>query len=236
MADQDDFAGFNLPSASQMKDLRKPVAKAVQLLSQIEQAEAMLVAWKTEYNFLSGTIIPTAMKAVGLNYLSTDDGAEIEIKDFISGTLPKDPRRRDLALKWLEKNEGRDLIKQGIDVHLDRGDEKAADAVKGWLDKNGLPYDVEVGVHPSTLAAYARERMKAGKEVDLDCLGLFAGSVAKIKLAKKVKQEKKASEPSITTPKKALPVPPKKMEPKKNSSPAKAKKPAAMAKMVRRAA
>ena len=44
----------------------------------------------------------------------------------------------------------------------------------------GVAFVEAESVHPQTLAAFAREKLKAGEEVPLDLLGLYAGRQAKV--------------------------------------------------------
>jgi hypothetical protein len=113
------------------------------------------------------------------NYIA--DGFKVTIKDFLSGSLPKDEEKRSSALEWLRDVGAEDLIKNELHAHFDRGQDNIAGHIAGALEENKIKYEQTIGVHPSTLKAYARERMERGEDVPLELLGLYAGRIAEIK-------------------------------------------------------
>ena len=89
---------------------------------------------------------------------------------------------RAAALKWLEEHEGRSIIKGTITAEFERGEDNSEKRNRAAEALSALSVDFveQEGVHPQTLAAYARERIKNGEEVPLDLLGLYSGRMAKI--------------------------------------------------------
>jgi hypothetical protein len=57
-------------------------------------------------------------------------------------------------------------------------------SVKADLENKGYAVAAKMGVHPQTLIAHVKERLRNGDEIPLDVLGLYAGRVAKIKAPK----------------------------------------------------
>lgn len=165
-----------------LQDLKKAVSNAVSKMKELEQLEEAAKALRSEIHHINSRVIPEIMASTGFNKYRTDKGEVVEIKDFVSGSLPKDPDRRQAALDWLTENKGGDLIKHAISMAFGRDEQKEARKVAATLKKLGVEFKDEMSVHAGTLGAFARERMKKGEEVPLDLLGLFAGRMANITL------------------------------------------------------
>lgn len=177
--------GVQTASAGELKTLSAEVTKAAKLAETIENLEAMVKGHKEELHGLTNRIIPDIMRAAHTSLHKTDAGVRVELKDFINGSLPKDEVGRNTALKWLEDNGAKDLIKTSIALALGRGQKEEAKKIKVALDKLGATYTQKEDVHAQSLYAFARERMKDGKELPTDLLGLYVGQVAKIELPDK---------------------------------------------------
>lgn len=177
--------GVTVASQEELANLSKEVGKAVSLTETIEGLEEMVKAHKAELHTLTNRTIPDIMRAAHTSLFKMDNGARVELKDFMNGSLPKEPELRKEALTWLEKNGAKDLIKTNISLALGRGQKDDALAVRKALGKLGMTFIEKEDVHAQSLYAYARERMKTGKELPIETLGLYVGQVAKIELPDK---------------------------------------------------
>lgn len=184
----DDYSDFDTvitPDANQLKAIETIVQEAYRLMTTIDTYEAGLKAAKAELAALTHKAIPDAMAAAGTSDFTTTNGVKVKIKDVLAGTLPKEPGARAQALKWLEEHEGRSIIKGTLTAEFERGEgnlEKKNRAAEE-LARLGVDFVEQESVHPQTLCAYARERIKNGEEVPLDLLGLYGGRMAKITVA-----------------------------------------------------
>lgn len=175
--------GVYAPSSSQLTDIAKQVNKAMKIKSQIDELEKVMTGMKNELHLLVTRDIPDAMAAAGTMHFKTDDGLSVTVRDFVSGSLPKEeknPAGRKWAMNWLMKNDGASLIKTQFSVALGKGQGEMADIVKKALLKTKVTFVEKEDVHPQTLAAFIREKMKDGKKVPLEKLGLYAGRAARI--------------------------------------------------------
>lgn len=170
-----------LPSAEELKSVKALVEKALERSRYIARLEDALQREKKALNVILSSALPDLMASAGTKEFITDEGFKVSIKDFLSGSLPKDDDKRTAALEWLRGNGAEDLIKNELHAHFDRGQDNIAGDVAGKLNEAGIRYEQTVGVHPSTLKAYARERMEHGEDVPLELLGLYAGRIAEIK-------------------------------------------------------
>lgn len=172
------------PSVEQLNLLRVKVNEARAKASEIATVESHLSELNKEYQTLTVAAIPALMASAGVDEFKMDDGTKVTIKDFINGSLPKDIDERREALHWLQSVGAGDIIKEQIEMAFGRGSRKVAEQVKKALKKLSIDFNAAEGVHPQTLYAFVRERMRDGEPVPFEKLGLHAGRVAKIETPK----------------------------------------------------
>lgn len=182
--------GASAPPAT-LARITKTAQRIVELEADIEAMEEQTAAYKKDLHKLKTETLPELMGAASMKEFTLTDGTEIEITEFCSGSLPKDPERRKKALELLVKYNAASLIKTQISLAFDRTDRARADKFMMQLTKAGYQFEAGEGVNAQTLAAFARERLRDGAPIDLDALGLYAGKTTKVKLAGKKKGGKK---------------------------------------------
>jgi len=172
--------------------LEKLVAKAAALAREIEAAQAHIDALSLEFRDITERKLPEQMMVTNTKRKESSDGTIIELKDFIGGAIPKDPKRQEEAFAWLKKNGGGDLIRLQVAFALDPNDAKGKKLIADFAKKSKLLYTAAEKVHPQSLYALIREKLENGRKVPVDKLGLHVGKVAKITLpAGKVKNSRK---------------------------------------------
>lgn len=173
------------PTAPSLATLMKLAEKAVAMEATVADLEEALEAQKSALHHLKTVELPDAMAEAGLSEFKTASKAEININDFVSGSLPKEPEARDRAIKQLVEEGGADIIKNVVSVQFTRSQHNEAAALAADLrDKGYESAKMASDVHPQTLMAFVREKLKKGEEVKYETLGCFVGRVAKIKLPK----------------------------------------------------
>jgi len=185
MADAFDFE-IEQDSASDTS-IQKMVAMANEVIATeklVEELEENLSSVKKQLNKLKTVDLPDAMAECGMSEFKTEDGYRISIEDFVSGSLPKDDEKRKDAISWLETNGAESLIKTELTMQFEKSEHNMALSLAAELSEKGYTVNSKMGIHPQTLIAHIKERLKSGKEVPLELLGLYAGRVAKIKAKK----------------------------------------------------
>jgi len=76
-------------------------------------------------------------------------------------------------------------FKTEVNLQFGKSEHNQAWALVADLADKGYNVGSKMGIHPQTLIAHIKERLKSGDEVPLELLGLYAGRIAKIKPAKK---------------------------------------------------
>lgn len=161
-----------------LKLLNQKLDEAVTLKEFIDQMEDDLSAAKKTMNHLNTVTLPDLMAEIGVEEI-TQRGWKVKVADFVSGSLPKEADKRAVAISWLVSHGGGDLIKSDLKVTFGRDDYESALKLAKSIEDSGYAPSLESGVHPQTLAAFARERIKNGEPVDTEMLGLYTGRVAK---------------------------------------------------------
>lgn len=168
-------------SEAALDNLNSVCDEGAKLKSQIEGLEEALSAAKSSLHHLSTRVIPEAMAELGFG---DDDyivrgGWKIKISDVVSGGLPKNEEKRATAIEYIEEMEGADLIRNKIEISFPK--EAHEDAVRTMKIAQALSLDANMSssVHASSLAAFVRERLRNGEEVDSDRLGIYIGRGAK---------------------------------------------------------
>lgn len=168
-------------STNDLRSLTMLGEKTVNMKAQIDELDAELGKLKQTYNDLRQKDLPEAMAKFGLAKFTLNDGTEIKVEEFVGGGIPKDPESKEKAIQWLIDNGADGLIKTGVSMTFGRAQYDEAVDVCALLRERGLNPEMGTGVHPQTLHAFVRERLRNGESVDQATLGVYVGRVAKFK-------------------------------------------------------
>lgn len=182
MADPQDFdfeghGGVSAPPDA-LASMNEKLAEAIELKEVVDQMEEDLKAAKKQLNHINTSVIPDMMVELGIEEV-VQNGWKVKVDDFVSGSLPKDCERKAKAIAWLEEHEAGDLIKTSVSINFSRSQHNEALDIASKLHEDGYAPNVDSSVHPQTLAAFARERLRSGEPIDTEVLGLYTGRVAK---------------------------------------------------------
>lgn len=166
--------------ASPSDYLRGLAARAQELQQHIDEYEAAAALLKKELLEITQKRMVDAMVQNGFPELRTDDGTKFALTAFVSGSLPKEPERRELAIAYLAEHGAGNLIKSELSIAFDKSQHNLAIATQQGLLEQGFPAQLTSGVHSQSLQAWAREKMKEGEDINFDVLGLNAGQYVKV--------------------------------------------------------
>lgn len=181
-------------SVDTMLTLGKVIEQAYETSRLIADLEDAIKAAKQELQTLTTKTLPAIMASAKTRSHTTTAGVKIEISEFVNGTLPKTPEAREAAIQWLKDNGGASIIKTELKATLGLGEHNLAGEIRAKFEELGVTFSEDKGVHPQTLAAFGRERLKQGKELPAETLGLSVGSQAKVTL----KDGSKISKPDMS--------------------------------------
>ena len=151
--------------------------RLAQLLERQEALEAELEQVSDQRRQLSEEELPRLLVEAGLKSCVTTTGAAFELQDVVAASIKDD--NREAAHAWLRANGLGDLIKNQVTVTFGRGeDEDAKLLLKNLADmaeNDALHFgscEQAERVHPQTLNAAVRERLRNGEPVPVDTLKL----------------------------------------------------------------
>ena len=153
---------------------------ALALQDEIEALEELLKTRKKDLHILRTKALPDAMASAGVSSFESDKGVKVNVEQFVSGSLPKDPEERTKAFDELIKAGGKDLIVNNIDIVFTKSQHNEAISVFEGLKEQGYAPSLTEKVHPQTLYAFVREKLRNGDPLNYKVLGVFVGQVAKI--------------------------------------------------------
>jgi hypothetical protein len=107
------------------------------------------------------------------------EGASVACKPVVHASIPV-PRKEE-AFAWLRENGLDDIIKNDVVVTFGKGEDNVAGNLVGQLQEKGFDPRTKTHIHASTLKAFVKERVTAGKHIDLDMFGAFVQTAAEIK-------------------------------------------------------
>ena len=122
----------------------------------------------------------------GTSFTDATTGAVVSLELLVAGSLPKDEARRAESIAYVESLGGGDLVKTKVVIEFGRGEEVEASNLVAKLKESAFPFNVTVtkDIHAQTLAAFARERIRDGKEIDCAKAGLYMANIAVPKIPK----------------------------------------------------
>ena len=163
---------------------------------EIEDLEKLLKEKKQNLTKLAEQDLPDLMQELNLKEFTLKNGAKIEVKEVISGSVPsqgaidrakEEDKRVELQMlqqqcfDWLRANGGGALIKSNVEVQFGKDEDEACNQFTKRLRDEKLYYKRAVGVHPATLNKFIQERLGEGKDVPLEMFRVYTGRKANIR-------------------------------------------------------
>ena len=147
--------------------------------AKVADLEAQLNAAREELKDIAERQVPELMDQIGVAEFRTASGLKIKIDETIRASIPK--AKAPLAFAWLKANGHGGLIKRVVAVQFGKGEDEKAEELHKQLE-SAYPVEDSAAVHPSTLAAFVREKLRDGEELPLDLFGVHRQRVAKIEV------------------------------------------------------
>lgn len=174
-----------------IKEIAREAIEAEQLVSDLADA---LAAAQAAANKIRGGELLRAMTSAGIASLPFEDGTKIEVKDFASGSFPKDDDdNRKPAEEWLKENDGTGMIKTAITLSFDPSKYDTAKELYDELRKrNDATVEFSTSIHAGSYQAFFRERRRSGEEDPPAFMNIFLGKACTITLPGGKKTKRKA--------------------------------------------
>tara|TARA_E500000318_G_scaffold61475_2_gene57051 strand:- start:2262 stop:2822 length:561 start_codon:yes stop_codon:yes gene_type:complete len=160
------------------KSLSQLVKQVTQLDKKIDDWEGQIKILKDQRKRITHDRIPSLMDEMGVEKIEVE-GASVSCKPVVHASIPV-PRKEE-AFAWLRENGLDGIIKNDVVVTFGKGEDNIAGNLVGQLQEKGFDPKTKTHIHASTLKAFVKERVTAGKHIDLDMFGAFVSSAAEIK-------------------------------------------------------
>jgi len=177
------YLDYAQPSASggELNQLQQLAEAQAAVEAEMADLDARLTKAREKHRDLAERQVPELMDQIGMTEFKTTTGLKITVAEKIRAAIPK--AKAPLAFHWLKENGHAAMIKRVVSVSFGKGeDEKAQDFCKTLSEE--YEYDDKASVHPSTLAAFVKEKLESGEEVPLDLFGVHRQRASKITAAK----------------------------------------------------
>jgi hypothetical protein len=134
-----------------------------QLLHRIAGGEKLLQDLQGQVSRIRNEVLPGLMDEAGVKDLTLDDGAQIVRGEEVYASLAKEKRKA--ACDWLVKHGYGGLVKNQFSIALPRGSTPEAQRIAALLRKARVKFEFGQTVHASTLLAFVKESIEAGRKL-----------------------------------------------------------------------
>ena len=174
------------PTPTDLNDVARLAAEAVELESAIAEAERVLKELSAKHRTLTQEDLPRRMAELGLAEMKMAGGGSVKVEEKVYASLPKDPVQREIGLGWLNSNGHGAIIKQEVTVAFRQEDSERVGALARSLSEQFPNATVEAkkNVHAQTLAAFVREQRRLHVDLPYGALGAYVVTQATVKMPK----------------------------------------------------
>ena len=149
-------------------------------LEELDRRRNTVQSQLTELN--TQTMIKLFSEAHMLDFTLEAEGNYPAIKakrvPFYSAKIPDD--KQEEAFDWFHESGHGDLVKTTISLAFGMKERKLAEKVEAALEKLKVDYNSKLSVHASTLLAFVKAEIEAGRPLPKDLLGVYVGETVKV--------------------------------------------------------
>jgi Asp-tRNA(Asn)/Glu-tRNA(Gln) amidotransferase A subunit family amidase len=190
-ADEFDYGDDAAPSQSAIdiafEQLDKLAEASEREGDEIARLELALKAAQDRKKSIDERQIPELMVRMRQTKCTTLSGFDVAVSKKIRASMPSSTDSPDkflAALAWLRDTGNDALIKNRVNVELERGQDERADELVIRLTKEGLEAEAKKWVEPATFTKLVKELLEAGSTVPRDVISVYDQQVATVKRSK----------------------------------------------------
>jgi hypothetical protein len=165
------------PTDNEIRSISGLAREQVRLQKKVADDTAALAATQAELDTLRKKTLPDALRAAGVIGYETEDGL-VSIVDEVYASISE--KNAPEAFRWLEEHNHSSIIKEQIKLSFGKGEQDKASDLKATLIEKGLAFDVNRGVHASTLKAFVKEQLAKGSNIPATTFGIHQEKVTRI--------------------------------------------------------
>ena len=145
----------------------------------VDDAEEDLQRAKAHLRNIAEVLLPEAMEDADVPEFRTGSGLHITIRKPIRARKIVDPK----VLAWLAANGHAGVIKSDVTVAFGKQDRDQADTLIENLSSSGYQARMDEHVHSMTAAAFLKDQLAEGNDIDLSFFGAYEQTIARIEQA-----------------------------------------------------
>jgi len=149
--------GKDSPATDVLKEISTAVNILIDIRKDIDHMEDQLKDLKKDETQLSQEDVPNLLLERGLTSITLESGEKIEISEDLHTSLPKDPIKRKVVLRWLINNGGSGMIKEEVKI------EEPEKSLIDYLIEEDIPFERIHDIHNSTLRAFFKSKLGISK-------------------------------------------------------------------------
>lgn len=162
---------------TQLRELGELLTLKRAELDAINEQQAKLVEF---IGTLETQTLPQIMRDAGMEEIRLADGSKLTLTKFVDAKLTSPTE----AFRWLREVGEDSIIKNKIEVLLDRGDDDLAAEIETALNELGVIFSRNESIHHSTLKSFvtqALEHEELKLSIPRQAFGVFEGQRVKYK-------------------------------------------------------
>ena len=164
-------------AVAQLRELEQTRVGRGERLTAVKNRISELTEVELVKLFMEANVTSMTIEADG-NY----PAVKAERVNFYSAKIPED--REAEAFDWFEREGHGDLVKSVITVPFGMRELEQAKKLAEKLTAAGYDYNSKLGVHHTTLKAFVKSELEAGRTLPMDLLGAYQGEIVKLKTIK----------------------------------------------------
>jgi hypothetical protein len=151
------------PPSDLLRQLISGAEQLRELIKERDHAEAVLKELNAKVFKLQNEQLPALFDSAGIKEIGLADGKRLQRSEEIYASCAKD--RQPLLAQWCEDHGYESIVRGQYTVPVAKGDVDTASRVSDALRRLSVKYAYDRSVHPSTLRAFVKERVRAAQPV-----------------------------------------------------------------------
>ena len=178
-----DYSSFAEDQAKNEDDVLGKISKLADemhgLDKEIAEADLKIKKLKDQRKQIAEEQLPELFAEVGMSELKTKSGLPLKLTNKVHTSISKD--RKPKAIAWLDDNGQGGMVKRKVVIDFDKTQEEKVKALLRLIGRGWPNHRTELDVHASTVKAFVKRQLEAGKKIPSDLFGIHCVDVVEIK-------------------------------------------------------
>ena len=178
----DPYADFKAPSSNLNTVLNQLADELLEAQKELADAEAVVETKKNIVRDIAEKRIPDAVDGVE-GKIDLGNDRTLEIKEEIRASVAGE--KLAPAVQWLDENDYGGIVKRQLIFEFGKDDhekvKKFKELMAPIIKEHKLVMKDKQAIHPQTLLAWVKERLKEGDNLPVETFGIFRQRTAKVK-------------------------------------------------------